>query len=362
MFDHVRAEVTDTTTFSDDARRAEADAWLYETCTTSLQYLVDLVSKYQKTIPELLTRSMQLLAGFIRRNHPSLAAVGVAALTQLSISCGSDASKELWNTLTNEFESAANDTYPDLAGLLEYRATQKANHLEAADDRSSWSLGDGAGARRLSEIHCRSSVQLLLAQACGELYAAHSKTIPIDSAMTLLNILRKISDKSMEVDADESLRHSLTLAQTADKVAPNKFLRDPPFLHLEVESAQAYMSVLMSISVGGRTELVDASNVENRISDLCLSNLERFERQSALCQNASAQDRTEALKEENAALAPLAVATLKCLVGLTKDAFAARVKDFYPILTNLIASDVAPPEVQSLLSELFSERISNMIS
>lgn len=65
--------VTDTTTFSDEARRAEADARLYETCTTSLQYLVDVVSDYHKPFPELLTKLLDFLGGFIRRNHPSLA-------------------------------------------------------------------------------------------------------------------------------------------------------------------------------------------------------------------------------------------------------------------------------------------------
>jgi len=37
IFDHVRAEVTDTTTFTSERRRAQEDAWLYETCTHCLQ-------------------------------------------------------------------------------------------------------------------------------------------------------------------------------------------------------------------------------------------------------------------------------------------------------------------------------------
>ncbi len=43
IFDHVRAEVTDTTTFSQEKRRDEEDAWLYETCTRCLQHMVDIV-------------------------------------------------------------------------------------------------------------------------------------------------------------------------------------------------------------------------------------------------------------------------------------------------------------------------------
>lgn len=37
IFDHVRAEVTDTTTFTSERRRQQEDAWLYETCTHCLQ-------------------------------------------------------------------------------------------------------------------------------------------------------------------------------------------------------------------------------------------------------------------------------------------------------------------------------------
>ena len=98
--------VTDTTTFSDEARRAEADARLYETCTTSLQYLVDVVSAYHKAVPELLTKLLDFLGGFIRRNHPSLAAVGVAALTQLAVSCGSEAAPGTWRAMLEAFKSA----------------------------------------------------------------------------------------------------------------------------------------------------------------------------------------------------------------------------------------------------------------
>jgi hypothetical protein len=41
IFDHVRAEVTDTTTFTSERRRQQEDAWLYETCTHCLQVCGD---------------------------------------------------------------------------------------------------------------------------------------------------------------------------------------------------------------------------------------------------------------------------------------------------------------------------------
>lgn len=66
IFDHVRAEVTDTTTFTDEKKRAEVDAWLYETCTQCLQHMVDLVVQFYSLVQPLLMRILELLSNFIR--------------------------------------------------------------------------------------------------------------------------------------------------------------------------------------------------------------------------------------------------------------------------------------------------------
>lgn len=66
-------------------------------------------------------------------------------------------------------------------------------------------------------------------------------------------------------------------------------------------------------------------------------------------------------REENAALAPLAVATLRALLSFSPAAFRAHLKDFFPLLTALISCEYAPPEVQRALSELFAKRIGPML-
>ena len=358
MFDHVRAEVTDTTTFSDEARRAEADAWLYETCTTSLQYLVDVISAYHQAVPELLTKLLDLLGGFIRRNHPSLAAVGVAALTQLAVSCCSEAAPETWEVILQAFASATNDTIPDIEGLLSIRS----EHRRMSDEGKAWSLESGAGARRLAEVRCRASVQLLLAQACGELYAAHPQSLKTKSLITILDLLEQICGRCVDVDGNMGLRESLSLAQTADNVPESKALQDPPFLQVEVESSQAYMSVLITINAVGKKDVIRDAAIHERICRVCLMNLERFERQSAACQAAQMESTSsETLMVENVALVPLAVATLKALMGLPKQVFGQQAKQLYPTLTNLIASEISPQEVQNLLSDMFTSRISAMM-
>ncbi len=69
-------------------RRAQEDAWLYETCTRCLQHLIDLFVAFFPTLAKFLPRLLELLANFITRPHTSLASVGVAALVRLVSAAG----------------------------------------------------------------------------------------------------------------------------------------------------------------------------------------------------------------------------------------------------------------------------------
>ena len=377
MFDHVRAEVTDTTTFTDEARRAEVDAWLYETCTATLQHLVDVVAKYHLVVPELLTRTLDLLRGLVSRPHSSLAAVGVAALTRLALACGESTNDWTWNEIVVAFTAVAEETRPGAAELVHHRMVTRT-------DGRDWSFGTGAGSRRLSELKIHASTQLLLAQACGEVYAAHSRTLPTAAAVSLLDVLQRISEHATRVDADAGLRYSLSMAQAADGVPADRAVPDPPLLHLEVESSQAYLSVLLTITVVGPDTLRTDGQIGIRLVDLCLQNLERFEQQSldasAAAETAAAAasgvgggggggevdsdavSSAIALAAENQALAPLAVATLKALLSFPVDIFKLRINQLFPILTSLISCETAPPEVQRVLSEVFASRIGSMMT
>ena len=66
-----REQVTDTTTFTAEERRAEVDAWLYETCTQCLQHMVDVVALFYAPVAPLLPRIFDLLANFVRCAHPA---------------------------------------------------------------------------------------------------------------------------------------------------------------------------------------------------------------------------------------------------------------------------------------------------
>ena len=63
----VLLQVTDTTTFTDEKRRAEVDAWLYETCTQCLQHMIDITVQFYSVVEPLVTRILDLLLNFIRQ-------------------------------------------------------------------------------------------------------------------------------------------------------------------------------------------------------------------------------------------------------------------------------------------------------
>lgn len=52
IFDHVRAEVTDTTTFTSERRRQQEDAWLYDTCTHCLQVMSGVAARAACTLED----------------------------------------------------------------------------------------------------------------------------------------------------------------------------------------------------------------------------------------------------------------------------------------------------------------------
>ncbi len=67
------------------------------------------------------------------------------------------------------------------------------------------------------------------------------------------------------------------------------------------------------------------------------------------------------MKEEAGARSPLIVATLRALGNLTDAAFRKHLRDFFPLLTRLIACQHTPPEVQAALSDLFTRRIGPLV-
>lgn len=362
IFDHVRAEVTDTTTFTDDVRRAAGDAWLYETCTSTLAHIVDLVATYHTAVPTLLLRVIDLLTGFVKRTHEALAGVGVAALARLASAAGPTFSQEEWGIYTTALLQVSKQTSPKVVDLVRLRMEKRvAGDQDQGGGKvaSVWSIGDGAGARRLAEVKVHASVQLLLVQACGDAFLNHISIMPPSAAIKLLDIMKDIASHAACIDADVGLRHSLLMAQAADKVQLERMLQDPPLLNLEIEAATCYLASAQQLVKIGSQETKNAANAEERLVMLCISNLERFEQQSTAF-NSTKDAITH--NRESAALAPLAILTLKALSDLEDQIFNSCLKDLFPLLTSLISCDRVPSDAQHLLSSLFSQRLGPLLS
>ena len=118
IFDHVRAEVTDTTTFTSEKRRQQEDAWLYETCTRCLQHLIDVFVLFYDETSCLLQQMLDLLSAFMDRTHPSLAAVGVAALVRLLNTAAPYMDVPSWGVATDAVLSILQDITPNASELL----------------------------------------------------------------------------------------------------------------------------------------------------------------------------------------------------------------------------------------------------
>ena len=82
-----------------------------------------------------------------------------------------------------------------------------------------WSLSEGAGARRLGEVRTRAAIQLLLVQACGEIFHVHSRCLAEDAITGILDVVKRLADHARQVDKDMALRRHLAAAQAHDKVS-----------------------------------------------------------------------------------------------------------------------------------------------
>ena len=104
-------QVTDTTTFTDEKRRAEVDAWLYETCTQCLQHMIDITVQFYSVVEPLVTRILDLLLNFIRQvagwAAPSLQGCTERLLRQLGSATG------IYTLFRDSRKAAGLHSYPD---------------------------------------------------------------------------------------------------------------------------------------------------------------------------------------------------------------------------------------------------------
>ena len=67
-------------------------------------------------------------------------------------------------------------------------------------------------------MRTRAAIQLLLVQACGEIFTVHGQRLSLAATSTMLDVLQQVADHGRAIDSDADLRRTLAVSQAEDKV------------------------------------------------------------------------------------------------------------------------------------------------
>ncbi|KAI8465270.1 MAG: hypothetical protein J3K34DRAFT_525495 [Monoraphidium minutum] len=402
IFDAVRAEVTDTTTFSSERRRQQEDAWLYETCTRCLQHLVDLFGLFYPALRPMLPRLLALLAGFMARSHAALASVGAAAFARLVASCGPHMDEATWREVVGGLRGVVDATLPDAAGLVtpparggggsagdllsptlraggeqqqQQQQQQAGSGGGAGTPRPPYTLREGVGMRRLARFRVHAGVQLLLVQAMGEVYGRDTGRMPARVVLQLADALAAVGEHARAANTDGPLRRRIAALQAEDRVAEDRCVPDPPLLRQETEAAHAQLSLLLHVASGGSGDKHAAlvPEAQQRLERLTLDVLRRFAGGGAAGDQQQQQQQQQApgpppgpplppaSSPELAAFAPLVVSALRALGVGAEAPFRRQLPGLFPVLAGLVRCDHATPDVQRALGDLLLARVGPLL-
>ncbi|KAH7427467.1 hypothetical protein KP509_10G045100 [Ceratopteris richardii] len=348
----------------------EVDAWLYETCTLALQLVVDLFVKFYVVVNPLVSKILQLLTGFIKRSHQSLAAIGVAAFVRLINNAGELFSDEKWSEVLLALKEAALETLPDASKIVETAEIQVAQTMQQRGPRAVYFERNESMINLRNRLHyivadmkSRTAVQLLLVQAANEIYNIHGSRMTATHAMLLLDMLHRIAVHAHSINGDFVLRSKLQKLQSITQFA------DPPLLRLESESYQVYLTLLQRLPLE-KPDLARDVDVESRLVELCEEVL-RVYLNTAIAGLPSQETQElssgwiiplgSSRRRELTSRGPLVIATLQAISGF-KDSFLEKhLKQFFPLLASLISCEHGSGDVLLALSDMFNSWIGPFI-
>lgn len=358
MFDHVRAEITDATTFEDSARRAEIDAWLYETCNDCLGHVLSLYSKFQSSLKQVFPQVISLLVGFVRRPHERLAAIGIHSYLSLLQQSSSQFDDKEWRMVLTALQEAAADTLPDIAILTEPhgRRVSQENPESVADHRKYRDLTTGAGSRKLAEVKTRTKTQLLIVSTISQIYGGSFLEIPSKYVDVLLDVVNSCAAHARKVNSDAILRARVIEAQEESKLPAAAMLPDPPLQQLEDEASHAYLSILMHAlaveKTDGASSIWKDADVEERLVQFSMLVLDNF---------LPKEEEKGAEVALVTARTPLVVAVLRALLSFAEEEFRTHLSELMPILTHLIEAEYSPSEVTKAVSEVLVGKMGKLV-
>ncbi|KAL2892394.1 Brefeldin A-inhibited guanine nucleotide-exchange protein 2 [Bienertia sinuspersici] len=380
IFDYVRHAIDPSTENSfregGDGEIAEfdQDSWLYETCTLSLELIVDLFVKFYSTVHPLLKKVLMLLVSFIKRPHQSLAGIGIAAFVRLISNSGDLFSDDKWLEVVLSLKEAAVSTLPDFSFLSDgdssvsniEESVSRQNPGESIGngtlDHDSESLRSQQFYSAISDVKCRCAVQLLLIQAAMEIYMLYRTRMSAKNVCVLFDALRAVASHAHKINCDTNLCSKL------QELGSITQMQDPPLLRLENESYQMCLTLLQNLNLD-RPEDFNEDEIESYLVNLCREVLQFYI-------DASSGEATEPSadggahwkiplgsrrRRELAGRAPLIVTTLQAICSLAETSFERNLTRFFPLLSTLISCEHGSKDVQVALSEMLSVSVGPLL-
>eukprot|EP01025_Chloroclados_australasicus_P037315 TRINITY_DN3805_c0_g1_i1.p2 TRINITY_DN3805_c0_g1~~TRINITY_DN3805_c0_g1_i1.p2 ORF type:complete len:187 (-),score=14.84 TRINITY_DN3805_c0_g1_i1:329-889(-) len=163
-------------------------------------------------------------------------------------------------------------------------------------------------------------------------------------------------------------------------VSEERMVADPPLQRLEIEGAQIYMSMLLYLYTNQQYKsLAKECQVEKRLTNLCLICIQRFmEMENDLRKQGYSghKDGTTvvqttgtgkplmltSIQQEFVNYTPLMQSTIKGMSKFEQKALKNKLKEFFPMLTQLITAQYIPQDVLVSISELFINQISPLVN
>lgn len=379
MFDYVRHAIDPSTENSfgegahGDIAEFDQDSWLYETCTLSLELIVDLFVKFYSTVHPLLKKVLMLLVSFIKRPHQSLAGIGIAAYVRLISNSGDLFSDDKWLDVVYSLKEAAVSTLPDfsfvLAGDSSVRSSEESiSRQDPAESTGTGTHHDADSLRTqqfyaaVADVKCRCAVQLLLIQAAMEIYMLYRTQMSAKNVCVLFDALRAVASHAHKINCDANLCSKLL------EIGSITQMQDPPLLRLENESYQMCLTLLQNLMLDRPADF-NEEETESYLVNLCREVLQFYiEASSGHTSETSAGDGAHwkillgsRRRRELAGRAPLIVATLQAICSLAETSFERNLSRFFPLFSTLISCEHGSKDVQVALSEMLNVSVGPLL-
>ncbi|KAG6384383.1 hypothetical protein SASPL_155803 [Salvia splendens] len=370
VFESVLFSIFDGSAHIDNGEMEELnqDSWMHELCTLAMQLVVDLFINFYDTINPLLKKVLMLLVSFIKRRHQSLAIIGITGFVRLMSNAGEMFSEDKWLDVVSFLKEALNETCPDFSFNLDdnnsIREAQGDDVNESSHDESAGAVtcnddsDSNLRSRRLyaaiSDIKCRSGIQLLLLKAIEDIYKMHRARLSYKNIFILFDVVHAVASHARNINSNGELHQKL-------KELGSMMQREDPSLRLETESYKLCLKFLQNLALD-KPLSYEESEVESYLVNLCEEVLQFYivvacsghppDRQPQWTIPLGSGRRTEV-----AARAPLIVATLQAIGTLGDSSFHKNLSCFFPLLSSLIGCQHFSNEVQLVLSDVLHSSV-----